>query len=214
MEDPVIHFSTVLLAFFAIMNPIANAPLFVGLTDGLDAPTRRGIALRAVLLAFAIVAVFTLLGREIFAAFGITLPAFRIAGGVLVALVGFHLLQGQESNVHTPTPEDNARSREAALGVAITPLALPILAGPGTIASAMNFAANATLPELARVLAAFAVICALTWVALIGSDSLVRFLGQNAIKVVSRLMGLILAVIGVQMLIVGVRGAVAASGSG
>ena len=211
MDSPVTHFSTVLMALFAIMNPIANAPIFVGLTDGLDAVTRRAIALRAVLFAFVIVAAFTILGREIFAVFGITLPAFRIAGGILVALVGYHLLQGQESGVHTPSAEDNAKSRDAALGIAITPLALPVLAGPGTIATAMNFSADSTLPEIVRVLAALALVCAATWAAFVGSEPLVRFLGQNAIKVISRLMGLILAVIGVQMLIVGIRGAIANS---
>jgi len=211
MDDSTIHFSTVFMSFFAIMNPIANAPLFVGLTDGLDVATRRGIALRAVLLAFAIVSMFAILGREIFAAFGITLPAFRIAGGILVALVGYHLLQGQESSVHTPTVEDNERSRDAAMGIAITPLALPILAGPGTIATAMNFTANSTLPELVRTVSALLLVCALTWVAFAFSSSLVSFLGQNAIKVVTRLMGLILAVIGVQMLIAGISGAIAAA---
>ena len=210
MDDPAIHFTTVFMAFFAIMNPIANAPLFMGLTEGVDVGTRRGIALRAVVLAFVIVALFTAFGRQIFVMFGITLPAFRIAGGVLVGLVGYHLLQGQESSVHTPTEQDNVGSREAALGVAITPLALPILAGPGTIATAMNFAADSTLPELVRVLSALGLVCLLTLAAFLASDSLVRFLGQNAIKVVTRLMGLILAVIGVQMLIVGIRGAIAA----
>ena len=199
------------MAFFAIMNPIANAPLFLGLTQSLDAPTRRGIALRSVLLAFGIVAVFTILGRQIFDVFGITLPAFRIAGGTLVALVGYDLLQGQSSSVHAPTAEDNARSRDAALSIAISPLAMPILAGPGTIATAMSFAAGSTLPEVVRVLTALALVCVATWAAFLGSESLVRFLGQNAIKVVSRLMGLILAVIGVQMLIVGIRGAVGPS---
>ena len=211
MDASVSHFTTVFMAFFAIMNPIANAPLFMGLTEGLDAVERRGIALRAVLVAFVIVALFTILGREIFAMFGITLPAFRIAGGILVGLVGYHLLQGQHSSLHTPTAEDNSRSRDAALGVAITPLALPILAGPGTIATAMNFAADSTLPEIVRVLSALALVCLLTLAAFIASDSLVKFLGQNAIKVVTRLMGIILAVIGVQMLIEGVRGAVVAS---
>jgi multiple antibiotic resistance protein len=194
------------MAFFAIMNPIANAPLFLSVTGEFDQTTRRGIALRAVLLAFAIVAAFAMGGRYIFSLFGITLPAFRIAGGILVGLVGFHMLQGQNSSVHTPSSEDNEKSRDAALGLAITPLALPILAGPGTIATAMNYAAEATLPALLRVVIAFAANCLLTWMAFVGSEALVRFLGQNAIKVVSRLMGLILAVVGVQMLIVGVTG--------
>ncbi len=211
MDDPASHFTTVFMAFFAIMNPIANAPLFMGLTEGLDLGARRRIALRSVALAFVVVALFATFGRQIFILFGITLPAFRIAGGILVGLVGYHLLQGHESSIHTPTEQDNALSRDAALGVAITPLALPILAGPGTIATAMNFAANSTLPELVLVLSALGLVCLLTLAAFLASDSLVSFLGQNAIKVVSRLMGLILAVIGVQMLIVGIRGAIAAS---
>lgn len=211
MNHAAIHFSTVFMAFFAILNPIANAPLFLSLTEGLDSDMRRDIALRAVLLAFAIAAAFALFGQAIFSVFGITLPAFRIAGGVLVGLVGFHLVQGKESSIHTPTNEDNERSRDAALGIAVSPLALPILAGPGTIATALNFSAGATWPEMARVLGALAGVCAITWVTFLGSESLVKFLGQNAIKVVTRLMGLILAVIGTQMLITGIRGAIAAS---
>lgn len=211
MGDATIHFTTVFMSFFAIMNPIANAPLFLGLTEDVDVATRRRVALHAVLLAFAIVCAFAVLGRGIFTVFGITLPAFRIAGGILVGLVGFHLLQGQESSVHTPSAEDNERSRDAALGIAITPLAMPILAGPGTIATAMNFTADSTLPEIARTVSALALVCMLTWLAFRSSESLVGFLGQNAIKVVTRLMGLILAVVGVQMLIAGIAGAVAAT---
>ena len=211
MDHPAIHFSTVFMAFFAIMNPLVNASLFVGLTDSIDVATRRNIALRAVLLAFVIVSAFTIFGRQIFNLFGITLPAFRIAGGILLGLVGYHLLQGQESSVHTPTAEDNARSRDAVLSIAITPLALPILAGPGTIATAMNFAAESTLAEITRVIAALVLVCLLNWAAFIGSHSIVNVLGQNAIKVVARLMGLILAVIGVQMLITGIQGTIVAA---
>ena len=125
MDNPASLFTTVFMAFFAIMNPIANAPLFMGLTEGLDLGARRRIALRSVALAFVIVALFATFGRQIFILFGITLPAFRIAGGILVGLVGYHLLQGQQSSIHTPTGQDNALSRDAVLGVAITPLALP-----------------------------------------------------------------------------------------
>lgn len=210
MDHPAIHFTTIFMAFFAIMNPIANTPIFIGVTDGLAAAQRRSVALRSVLLTFAIVAVFALGGREIFSAFGITLPAFRIAGGILVGLVGYHLLQGQDSSVHTPTDEDNANSADAVISISASPLAMPVLAGPGTIATAMNFSAGASMPELIRVLIALGVICLLNFLAFNSANTLVRVLGQNAIKVVSRLMGLILAVIGVQMLIDGIRGAIAA----
>lgn len=209
MDHPAVHFTTVFMAFFAIMNPLANAPIFVGLTVGLDAPTRRRVALRAAVLAFLIVAAFSIGGRAIFTLFGITLPAFRIAGGALVGLVGYHMLQGEHSSVHSPSDDDNDESRASALDIAISPLALPILAGPGTIAAAMSFAAEATPAEVARVLAAFGAMCALTWSTFVGGESLTAYLGVSALKVVTRLMGLILAVVGVQMLISGIRGAAA-----
>ena len=207
MDHPVVHFGTVFMALFAIMNPIANAPAFIAITEGVDKGTQRRVAWTAGALAFAIVAVFALLGQQIFNAFGITLPAFRIAGGVLIGLVGYHMLQGSENVTQTPTAEDNANSRDAALSLAITPLALPLLAGPGTIATTMNFAAGATWLETGRVLAALIAVCLLNSVAFNSANAMVGYLGQNAIKVVSRLMGLILAVIGVQMLIEGIHGA-------
>jgi multiple antibiotic resistance protein len=209
MDNPVVHVTTVFMGFFAIVNPVTNAPLFLGVTTGMDEPTRRGVAVRAVALAFLIVATFAVLGRGIFSVFGITLPAFRIAGGLLIALVGYRLLEGRESGVHTPSAEDTAMSRDAAIGVAVSPLAMPILAGPGAIATAMGFTAGSSGAELAWVLVAFAAVCVLNLAAFLGSDDLVRYLGRNGIKVVSRLMGLILAVIGTQMVIVGVRGAMA-----
>jgi multiple antibiotic resistance protein len=207
MNQAALHFATVLLAFFAIMNPIANAPLFLALTEEFDAGTKRMIALRSVGIAFIIISAFAIGGREIFSAFGITLPAFRIAGGMMIGLIGYHMLQGQNSSLHTPTREDNEKSRDAALDIAITPLAIPILAGPGTIATAMNFAAQSSYSEIFRVLVAFALMCVLTFATFLGSRWLSQSLGQNAIKVVSRLMGLILAVIGVQMLVAGIHGA-------
>ncbi len=207
MDQPIIHFTTVLIAFLAIMNPIANAPVFVGVTEGLDAASRRGVALRAVLLAFVIVTLFCVGGRALFTAFGISLPAFRIAGGVLVALVGYHLLQGGPSPVHVPTDEDNLHSKGAAIGIAVSPLAMPLLAGPGTIATAMSFSAGADLADLLRITGAFACVCVLTLLAFLAGDAMVKVLGQNSIKVMSRLMGLILAVVGVQMLIDGIKGA-------
>ncbi|SEQ42674.1 multiple antibiotic resistance protein [Amphritea atlantica] len=209
MDNTTVHFLTVFMAFFAIMNPVANSSLFIGLTDDFDNRTRRLIALRSVIVAFLIVALFAIGGRQIFTMFGITLPAFRIAGGIMIALIGYHMLQGEHSSIHTPSSSDNEKSVDSSVDISITPLGIPILAGPGTIATAMNFAAQSTVGEISRVLIAFAAMCCLTFIAFIGGQWLALYLGQNAIKVISRLMGLILAVIGVQMLIEGIRGAIA-----
>ncbi len=208
MDNSLVHFSTILMAFFAIMNPIANTPLFVALTNDVDSGMKKKIAIRSIALAFVIITVFAFAGRTIFDVFGITLPAFRIAGGALIALVGYHMLQGEQSSVHHPSEDDKAKSNESALDIAITPLALPVLAGPGTIATAMNFAADSTMPEIIRVVGALAVICALTLISFLMGGRITNFLGQNAIKVITRLMGLILAVIGVQMLVVGINSAI------
>lgn len=207
LSDPTLHFSTVFMAFFAIMNPVANASLFLSMTDGLDSGLRRQVALRSIATAFAIILVITLAGPYIFQMFGISLPAFRIAGGILIGLIGYQMLQGSGSPSHTPAAEDAAGSQEAAIGIAISPLGIPILAGPGTIATAMNYSADGTALEIALTSVAFALMCIVTYAAFLTAPRMVSFLGQNAIKVITRLMGLILTVIGVQMLIAGINGA-------
>ncbi len=207
MQDLIGHTLTVFLGFFAIMNPIANTPVFLALTAGDDADTTRRVARNALLMTFAVIVTFALLGRMIFDLFGITLPAFQITGGVLVAMIGFHMLQGESSSVHAPTDADVEDSLQSRLSVAISPLAVPLLAGPGTIATAMNFAASGGTTELAITATAFAILCLLTYVCFVFGRGIVRFLGQNGLNVVTRLMGLILAVIGVQMLVEGIRGA-------
>jgi len=199
--------ATVFMGFFAIMNPIATTPTFLGMTRGMDNRTRKLIALKSVTLAFIIVVVFCLLGKLIFEIFGITLPAFRITGGILVFIVGFQLLHGKDSPVQTPSSADIQKSLEAALSISISPLAIPILAGPGTISTALNFAANKSLANVAVTIVAFAVLCLITCGMFLSAEKFVRYLGESSIKVVSRLMGLILAVIGTQMVLHGCRGA-------
>ena len=203
------------MGFFAIMNPIANTPVFLGLTAEDNAGTRRKIAAKALLLSASIIVLFCAAGKLIFTLFGITLPAFRVTGGILVALVGFHMLQGgAHSPIQHPSDEDKEKSLDAELGIAITPLAMPILAGPGTIATAMNYASAGTVEEFAITVLAFFILCAITYVFFVSGERLVKYIGDNGMKVITRLMGLILAVIGVQMFIEGVGGAVAALSAG
>jgi multiple antibiotic resistance protein len=207
MKTMLIHAVTVFMGFFAIMNPIANVPIFLGLTADDNKQTAKAIALRSVALAFLIVTVFCVFGKMIFEVFGITLPAFRITGGLLVLLIGFHMLQGNLSSVHQLDGEGNQKSREAALGVAVSPLAIPILAGPGTIVTAMNFSAQGGLMCMLITIAAFAVLCLITYVFFVFGEKFVTYIGAGALGTITRLMGLLLAVIGMQMAIEGLRGA-------
>ncbi|MFV0438700.1 MAG: MarC family protein [Desulfopila sp.] len=203
------HAFTVFMGFFAIMNPIANTPVFLGLTAEDDQATKKRIAAKALLISFLIIVVFSVAGKFIFELFGITLAAFRIMGGILVALVGYQMLHGGgHSPVQHPTGEDRQKSLDAELEISITPLAMPILAGPGTIATAMNFATDDGIVDLLITIGAFFLLCLISYVFFISGERFVRYIGQNGIKVITRLMGLILAVIGVQMLISGIGGAI------
>jgi len=189
------------------MNPIANVPIFLSLTADDDRQTTKAVALRSLMLAFLIITTFSIAGKLIFELFGITLAAFRITGGLLVLLIGFHMLQGDQSSVHQLNEGDNQKCREAELSVAVFPLAMPILAGPGTIATAMNFSARGGIMEMAITIAAFAVLCVITYVFFVFGEKFVTFIGAGALGVITRLMGLILAVIGTQMVIEGLHGA-------
>jgi len=208
MDALIPHIIKVFLAFFAIMNPISNTPIFIGLTSEDSTAEKKIIARRSLLMAFSVVLIFCLFGNIILRAFGITLPAFRITGGIVVFLIGFHMLQGEQSKVHSPSHEDNQTSREAELSISITPLAIPILAGPGTITTAMSFSAGKSFLELIITICSFATLCMITYCFFIYGQRFVQYISTSTIKAISRMMGLILAVIGTQMLIQGIFGAI------
>ncbi len=206
MENAPLHAITVFMGFFAIMNPIANVPIFLGLTSGDDEKTTAAVAFRSLALAFLIIVIFSIAGKVIFDLFGITLPAFRITGGLLVFLIGFHMLQGDHSSVQHPGDVKGNDPREAALSVAVSPLAMPILAGPGTIATAMNFSANGGLTAVVITIAAFGILCVVTYAFFLFGEKFVTYIGSSALGAITRLMGLILAVIGTQMVVEGING--------
>jgi multiple antibiotic resistance protein len=198
--DNILTFSiTVFTGFFAIMNPIANVPIFLSLVQGADEKTKKRIALKSTITAFIIVAAFVILGKFIFELFGITIPAFKITGGILIFFVGFEMLQSKKSTVKHLS---NTNIDE---NIAISPLAIPILAGPGTIVTAMNFVTNSGLIHISIVIAVFALMIILTYIFFLLSDKLVALLGNNVISVIGKIMGLIIAIIGANMVIEGIK---------
>ena len=201
------HAIGVFMAFFAIMNPISNTAAFAGLTANLDKQQQKQIALKALIITFILIALFTFLGEAIFKLFGISLAALRITGGVLVFLVGFHMLQGSTSNMHQAKAQPLAQKQAStADDLAISPLAVPLLAGPGTISTAMSYAAMGGIEFKITTIAVFFVLCVITFICFICSSQIIKRIGESGLNIVTRLMGLILAVIGVQMLITGVQG--------
>lgn len=190
---------TVFTGFFAIMNPIANTPIFLGLTDGNSESTKQKVAKTSTITAFIIVTASVVLGKYIFEIFSITIPAFKITGGILIFYVGFEMLMSKKSKVH------DSENKEDSDEIAISPLAIPILAGPGTIVTAMNFASNANYLHMAIIIACFAVIILMTYFAFVLSDAIVEKLGKNLISVIGKIMGLIIAIIGAGMITEGIK---------
>ena len=201
MDNLLNYALSVFMGLFAIMNPIANTPIFLGLVKGYSPKEKREIALLSTIVAFIIVTLFVFWGNAIFKLFGITVSAFKITGGILVFYVGFELLMSQKSKIHNNSGDEKDE------GIAISPLAIPILAGPGTIVTAMNFVTNenATPIHSIIVIAVFAVLIAITLVFFILGDKIVKLFGENLITVISKLMGLILAIIGTGMITEGIK---------
>jgi len=199
MDHLLTYTLTVFTGFFAIMNPIANTPIFLGLVEGENSKTKKKIAKKATVIAFLIVAAFVIVGKYIFELFGITIPAFKITGGILIFYVGFEMLMSRKSKVHNTQDPDDGEA------IAVSPLAIPILAGPGTIVTAMNNVTDANFIHIGIVIAVFAVMALLTYWAFTLSDLILEKLGNSLISVIGKIMGLIIAIIGTGMIVEGIR---------
>ena len=202
LQFALVTFASVLF----IVDPIAVVPTYLVITQGQNATQRRATARRACVAAAIILVVFALAGRRIFGLFGITMPAFRIAGGLILWLVAMDMLHGNRS-----TQEGAAEILEgqAKDDVALTPLAMPMLAGPGAISTVMVLSGQAhTTSQTIIVYSAIALTLLLSWITLHLAERLVKRMGQTGIRVMTRIMGLLLAAIAVQFIITGVREAV------
>ena len=190
------------MAFFAIMNPISNLPAYMALVADDSQKISRKIAFRSLLIAFVIVTVFIFSGDFIFKVFGITIISFRIAGGILVAVIGYHMINGNHSPSYKGMEQQAVNSDP--MSIAISPLAMPLFAGPGTITTALSLANGGLRNQLITVFA-FALLCVITYLLLRSAKQIAGFLGKNLMKIITKMMGLLLFSIGIQMIIVSVQ---------
>jgi multiple antibiotic resistance protein len=202
ISDVSLLLTTVFIGFFAILNPIGNTPVFLTMVGDADRKIIKKVAFRAVFVAFTIITIFCLFGHIIFRLFNITLPAFQVAGGIIVFFIGYDLLQGKSAGAHKSKIKNADATYE---DMAVSPLGIPLLAGPGTITTAMNFVGQGkSFLNTILIILVFAVVCAITYLLFILGKNVADKLRPSLIKAISRIMGLILAVIAVQMLINGV----------
>jgi len=202
LTDLPLFLSTVFIGFFAMLNPIGNTPVFLSMVGDADKRIIKMVAFKSVSVAFIIITLFSLFGHLIFKLFNITLPAFQIAGGIIVFFIGYDLLQGKPAGAHKLKEKGSSSSYS---DMAVSPLGIPLLAGPGTITTAMNFVGQGeSFLNAIFIVLVFAVVCLITYIMFVLSKNIADRLRPSLIRTVSRIMGLILAVIAVQMLINGI----------
>lgn len=194
-------------ALFAIMNPVANIPVFLSLTDGATDSARRKVASTASLGVAIGCVVSAVAGGAILHMFGLSIDDFRIAGGLLVLLIALNMVHGSQSTQHAPTGrEQHNIDGSDTDSVAIYPLTIPLLVGPGTIATMIVLGQAAVASgqelELAIGLAAFLVLLT---VSLFAAPFIGHFLSSKVTAITQRLMGMILAAIAIQMILAGVK---------
>lgn len=192
---------TAFASLFVVIDPIGLAPIFVALTAGMSAQARRKIAIRAVGIAALILIVFTLSGQALLGFLGISLPAFRIAGGILLFLTALEMLFEQRSKRREEKVEENDSDPS------VFPLALPLIAGPGAIATVILLTGDNRddIVHLSLVIAVGLAVLLLVFLLFLLAAPLEKLLGPTGINVVTRLLGMLLAALSVQFVIDGVR---------
>ena len=190
---------------FVTIDPIGLLPIFLGLTAGMSRRDRNDVALRACVIAAGLLLLFTFAGSTILELFGITLPAFRVAGGLLLFAIAIEMVfekrqERQETQVERATSAEQLRS------IAVFPLALPLIAGPSAISATILLTGTlGGAAGIAAVAAMVVAICALTFVVFAASHRLDRILGETGRMILTRLLGVLLAALAVQFVADGVR---------
>lgn len=193
-----------MVSMFTIINPIGATPFFVGHTESLSLEQKKHIARKASFASAVALTFFALFGTFLFKFMGITLPAFRIAGGVLVFSSAWNMLKG--SNVRSRTLPEEQQDAESKEDISIIPLAIPLLSGPGAISTIMVLEAKTTnWAESAVIIFAAASICFVTYFILVNSTLLVKVIGPSGIRVMNRILGLLLSAISIQFVINGIK---------
>lgn len=201
-------FSSAFVTLFVVIDPPGCAPIFAGLVKDADTRHQHAMAIRASLVATLILVGFALFGEELLAALHIELAAFRIAGGILLFLIALEMLFEKRTQRREQRAQQ-VRNNSAALDdVAVFPVAMPMLAGPGAIASIMLLMAHAEgMAASLAVLAALGAVMAITLATLLAAAPLLRLMGAQVSSVMTRLLGLLLAALAAQFVVDGIKGA-------
>jgi multiple antibiotic resistance protein len=194
---------SIFVGILAIVNPFGNISFFTSLTQGFSIDEKRRVISKAIIAATITLIVFGLLGSYIFRLFSITIPAFRIAGGLLLFRVAFSMLYGTTPGTKS-TDREKAESIEREM-VGVIPMAIPMLAGPGAISTVMLYVSQGDIVELLVVIGSIFATMIVTYILLRNADKIFSRIGRVGSLAISRIMGLILAAVAVQFLVNGIH---------
>lgn len=197
-------FSMFAIQLFIIVDPLTSIPVFLAITPDKTKSERRGIAKRSCIIAFMVIVFFLVAGSRLLAYFDISNSAVRICGGILLFIISLELLYGKTTGTQTSNHEEQlAETKE---DVSVTPLAIPLLAGPGAIATTLLFTGKADgVLDFAVLIAGAALVFALSYLFFLWAEELANLIGSLGMKIVTRMMGLLLAFIAVQYVIDGIQ---------
>ncbi|MFN3724946.1 MAG: MarC family protein [Allosphingosinicella sp.] len=202
-------FVSALVTFFVIIDPPGCAPIFASLTQGAPAAHRRAMAVRSVLIATGILLFFALLGEDLLRALGVSLSAFKIAGGIMLFLIALEMVFEKRQERRSSRAEDVKRDGEVE-DISVFPMGIPMIAGPGSIASVMLLTARSEgVIGTLIVLGALGCILLLTLAALLAAGPLMRLIGEKLEGMITRLLGVILAALAVQFVLDGLEATIA-----
>ncbi|WP_179141836.1 MarC family protein [Salibaculum halophilum] len=197
---------TAFAALFVVIDPIGLTPIFVALTRGMSATRRRALAVRACVISFAILLVFALFGEAVLGFIGISMPAFRVAGGILLFLTALDMLFERRQKRRRDQADEDDDEEEDDEDPSVFPLAIPLIAGPGAIATIILLVGQSTGPlGFVATMGVLLAVLALVLVLFLGAGLLERLLGRVGINVVTRLLGMLLAALSVQFVLDGLR---------
>lgn len=195
------------VVLFIVIDPVGLAPMFLGLTRDGTAAYQRKMAIRGTALASGMLLVFFFFGDVLLTALGIGLPAFRIAGGVLLFLLAIDMVFARQSGLRSTTTREQ-REAEHKEDISVFPLAFPLIAGPGALTTVLLMSSSWKEPVVfAGMLAVLLLVLGMTLLSLLWAGILLRFLGETGTNVISRLFGLVLAALAVQYILDGLRSA-------
>ncbi|MEE9139919.1 MAG: MarC family protein [Alphaproteobacteria bacterium] len=203
MVETVFH---AFITFFVIVDPIGIGPIFVSLTLGENDAYRRRMAFRGTVIATVVLFAFAFVGEYLFKALGITLAAFSIAGGVLLFLLAIDMVLARRTGLRSTTLSEDREAGHKE-DISVFPLAIPLIAGPGALTSVLLLMARSEHEPLlqAAILGVLLVVMVLTLVFLIAATYVMKYLGVTGVNVVSRVLGIILAALAVQLIVDGIR---------